>query len=264
MNFYDREQLLNFFNLEEDQQHTLIQQLDLIESAYAQYAIKVSSFLSPAIVQVLKNIKIKNDFQLHFFGGNTTAERTCFAVGPEYLEITNGDYGLAGMKINYHAKFSKIGHRDVLGSLMSLGIKREKIGDIYVFEGHTDCIIKEDIYEYIKMSLKKIKNQGITIEKIPLTAVTYKAPEYKIIHTTLNSNRLDAIISKGFNLSREDSKKLVNFKKVKVNHQLTETHHEALAEGDLISVRTKGRMILHSINGKSQKDRLKVALKIYK
>lgn len=264
MKFYDRDKILSIFNLEASKAQELIKHLDLIENAFANYSIEISNFLSPDLIEVLKNIKIKHDFNLKFYGGNSNAERQCFAVFPEYIDLKLKDYALIGLKISYHAKYSKIGHRDVLGSLMSIGIKREKIGDIYVYDGHTYCIMKEDIYDYVKMSLKKIRNQGISIDRINVSEVEYKEPEFKIINTTLNSNRLDAIIAKGFNLSRDESKKLVNLKQVKVNHQLTDTHHEALEAGDLISVRKKGRMILHRINGKSQKDRLKVSLKIYK
>jgi len=111
------------------------------------------------------------------------------------------------------------------------------------------------------MNINKIRHSSITIEKILLSKIKYKESNYKDIKSTINSNRLDAIIASGFSMDRKSSKKKVLNDMVKVNHRLADTPHIELAEGDLISVQGEGRILLDQILGFSKKNRLKIIIK---
>ncbi len=45
------------------------------------------------------------------------------------------DMGIRALKVNWDPRFRLLTHRDVLGSLMGLGIDRSKFGDVIVQQG---------------------------------------------------------------------------------------------------------------------------------
>ena len=75
-----------------------------------------------------------------FFGGYENAERTAVGFFPEYSEPDDGEFPVCCVKYSFR-KSDKLSHRDVLGALMSLGIKREMIGDIIVDEGAAEVMV---------------------------------------------------------------------------------------------------------------------------
>ena len=81
-------------------------------------------------------------------------------------------------------------------------------------------------------------------------------PEGQRRRITLASQRLDAFVSAGYDLSRSEAQKRINAGLVKLNHlpnQRTDAHVEA---GDLISVRGSGRMKVEEILGQTRRGRL--------
>ena len=69
-------------------------------------------------------------------GGNEASERKRAIVAPDYFEPTEADYEMVLIELNYPSKFVKLTHRNVLGTIMSLGIDRNQLGDIIVNEYH--------------------------------------------------------------------------------------------------------------------------------
>ena len=147
-------------------------------------------------------------------------------------------------------------HKDYLGGILGLGIKRSKVGDILVHEAHTDIILKEEISGFIQINLEKIGNRKVTIEEI--TSSQLEEPEifYKEIKKTLSSYRLDVYLSAAYNLSRQESLSLIKSGYVKVNWEPINKNSKELIIGDIISVRGYGRSILHSVEGVSKKGRI--------
>ena len=63
----------------------------------------------------------------------------------------------------------KYSHRDYLGGLMKLGIKREKVGDIFVFEDGADILILDEISKFLLnniYSLTRFSKSNIEIINI--------------------------------------------------------------------------------------------------
>ena len=54
-----------------------------------------------------------------------------------------------------------LSHRDILGSLMALGIKRETVGDILIEEGRAVVFVCGDVKEYILNQVEKIGRVGV-------------------------------------------------------------------------------------------------------
>lgn len=256
MQFIEDEFVDDFDLLSKDRKK-LIRVIDLINDSIKTYDKKFSNFLSPSIYEIIKKYINIDDFNISFLGN----ERKIMTIYPFYEDVKIKDYPIKAIKLSYNKKFSNIGHRDVLGTLMSLGIKRDNIGDIAVFNDKTFIVVKKNIFDYLKFNFKKIKNTPISLKEISYDKIRFPKKKFKKIKTTLKTNRVDAIISKGFGINRKSSKKFVINKKVKVNHFLISKPYKDINKGDLISVKGKGRLILSKKLGLSNKDRLKVIIK---
>jgi len=81
---------------------------------------------------------------------------------------------------------------------------------------------------------------------------------------TVASPRLDTLVAEGFGLPRADAAALVAQGAVSLNYEPCAKPDRRVEEGDLLSVRGKGRLRLLSIGGASRKGRLFVTLGIPK
>lgn len=151
-------------------------------------------------------------------------------------------------------------HRSVLGSVLGLGIKREMLGDIIVQNNLCDIIVSKNIAEYILNNLKFVSHEKVGVNEISLDEIIIPEDSSKEVKTTVSSLRLDNIISAGYGISREKSMALVKGEMVKLNHIVTRSAVKTVHEGDLISVRGKGRLEIREIDGTSKSGRIKIVL----
>lgn len=171
-------------------------------------------------------------------------------------EITNKDFQIEILKITYNKKFGNIAHKDVLGAILGLGIKRECIGDI---------IISDDIYVYvIKEMCSFIVNNLLTVGKVNVNVKLSSFDEIKDISINnyvedemlISSYRLDTIVSERTNLSREKAKQYVLLKNVKINGNININPDYIVKINDLISIHRYGRVIIKEEIRKTKKDKI--------
>lgn len=160
-------------------------------------------------------------------------------------------------------KFSDdLTHRDFLGSILGLGIKRETIGDIIISNNKGYVICLESISQYIIDNLTKVKHTSVYCDRcasLPSDALP-KPTEQLVIVSSL---RLDIIISGVYNLSRSKSSALVEGERVFINGKLTVNNSAPLKDGDTVSVRGIGRFRFKEIAGDTRKGRIRIICDIY-
>jgi RNA-binding protein YlmH len=261
MKYYSKEELINHSKIAKDDQIELIKALETIDQSTKYYSFEYTNFLTPSIYVITEDYVIPEDFNISYIGGHEKSERKILLIRPSYMKIEEKELPITALQINYSKKYSNISHSDILGTLMGNGIRRDFVGDIYVYDEYAHVIVMDSIVDYLKMNISRVRNSSVTIEKISLSKIKYNESDYKNIKTTINSNRLDAIIASGFALDRKSSKKKVLNDMVKVNHRLADTPHTELVEGDLISVQGEGRILLDEIIGFSKKNRLRIIIK---
>lgn len=199
--------------------------------------------------RILKTLKVN----FLFDGGYQEAERKVLVIFPE----SKSEMDLLPIKIlniTYNGKmFKDITHRDVLGAVMSLGIKREKIGDIILCEDNCQMIVHNDISNFIICNLEKIKNTNVNIKLDDNKEIRFA--EQRIIEITgfVPSLRLDCIIEEGFKIPRSEASQLIKDKKVFVNWELISKSSFELQSDDTISVRGMGRLVFEGISGTTKK-----------
>ncbi len=235
---------------------------DAMRLAEKRFSVKTLGFLNPhERILIQKNIKPPIGMEVIFDGGVPEAERTLMVCLPEYVEANQEEYitllECTGRDI------ATLNHRDFLGSLMGLGITREKIGDILVGSEKTYLFIKPDIVEYVLENLTKIGRCGIRLKEVPVSQAELPEPDVKEIKTTVSALRLDAVVSAGTGVARGKAAELIQAGQVSMNWETAQSVSATVRENDVISVRGFGRMKLQSTTGTTRKGRIGVVIVRY-
>ena len=106
------------------------------------------------------------------------------------------EYPISALKITpAYPKFAeRLGHRDILGSLMQLGIDRCKLGDILVGEQEAYLLCEETVADYFAEHLEKIRHTLVKVEPCSLTDLKV-TQEFQSQDGIVTSDRIDAVIA---------------------------------------------------------------------
>ena len=217
----------------------------------------MTSFLDPRGQYILEVIVGSfEDMKVSYFGGQS-AERKRAIIAPSYFEPTEDDFEEVLIQINYPEKFVSIQHQHVLGTLMSLGIEREQVGDIIV--GDTiQFVLTKQLESYIMMELTKIKGATVKLDSIPFKDMIQSKENWNIHHSTVSALRLDVVLKEMIRKSRSIAKQLIEKKRVKVNHTLIDSPDFQLQNNDLLSIQGFGRARIIDIGGKTKKEKVHI------
>lgn len=236
--------------------------LDKVEQCrYSSFAY--SDFLSPYEAAIAKRILSKVNGIFHMFtGGYEGAERVLAAISQNFIEEEEAlnSAPMSFLRITPSAG-KLLSHRDYLGSLLGLGIKREKLGDILVCETYADVFLIDKIAEYILYNLDKIGNTKVECELRDVYQYTAPQRKEKIITATVASLRADSLASSCFSVSRTKVLEYFKAQRVNINWEVVQNPSKMLSEGDVISIRGKGRAVLEKVGGTTKKDRINILIK---
>ncbi|MGP4068187.1 YlmH family RNA-binding protein [Halobacillus sp. B29] len=230
------------------------------EDVELKYQRKLSDFLNPREQDIVKAVMGNHpDFNFGLSGGKDQAERKRVIIAPEYEIIEEDDYQLTMLEASYPAKFVTLEHPDVLGAFMSLGIRREKLGDLVVKDGTIQIITDQEISDYIRMNFTGVKRATVNFEEKPLSQMLESEETWVMKDTTVSSLRLDVLVKEIYGMSRKKAGMHIDSGHVKVNFRVVENGAFQLQEGDLISLRGQGRSKLEEIQGITKKEKYKVS-----
>jgi RNA-binding protein YlmH len=228
-----------------------------------QYAPKRTDFLDPRQQHIVQSILGQNE-EVHFSFFSENTERKRALLYPSYFQPEEEDYGIRLFEIEYPSKFVTIEHRQVLGSIMSLGLKREKFGDILAHEEKIQLILAEEISEFVRMELKQIGKAKVNLQDIPFSELIKSREEWQEKVTTVSSLRLDVVLAAIYNISRQKAQTYIKSNLVKLNWKITENASIEVEAGDVISARGYGRSKLISIEGRTKREKWRISLGILK
>lgn len=197
-----------------------------------------------------------------FYGGYAEAERVILMNLPDYAFLQDQN-PLTVIRAEKAPGAKPLTHRDYLGSLLGLGIKRERIGDILVREDGADIIVLSEIADFILTHYGKAGCVSLNLTQRPIDDLIVPKAERKPVKDTVASLRLDNIIASAFGLSRGKAAEAIGRGLVFVNHVETTKPDFLLKEGDNLTLRGKGKACLTEVGGKSRKDRLYITLEKY-
>ncbi|MBP2653061.1 MAG: RNA-binding domain protein [Firmicutes bacterium] len=234
---------------------------DLAEGALRSRKYRVSEFIDPhgysiaeTIVAHYERIKLETD------GGFCGAERVKAAFVEDDFPGSI-DFGIAALSLNVDVRYFQISHRDVLGAVLGLGLKREVIGDIIMGTNGCQIVCETAMADFISRNLLKIGVAPVEIEPLALTDIAPREERVKEIRNTVASLRLDVVAAAGFGTSRTKMSGEIAADKVKVNWQDAKSAAQFVKAGDIISMRGRGRVEVSEVLGQTKKGRISVLLK---
>ena len=256
-----RENMLSFAQQPEDR--LLISQLwDKMNQAEKYFQPAFTSFLDlrqQALCRTAMEYAGNHGFFL--FGGYPQAERRLALFLPDYMDAPEDIPAESSPLCALRAKPRggvELNHRDYLGSLMGLGIRREMVGDILVSPQSADILLMAEMGEYVRHNLEKAGHASIAMEPIPLEALLVPPLQFKSLRDTVPSLRLDAVLTVAFSLSRGDAAECIRRGLVQVDGADALKGDKPVAEGARISLRGRGKAILAHIGGLSKKGRIQI------
>ena len=233
--------------------------LDTFEICERSGIPKFLGFLNEEEAATADAILQKQKARFQFFGGYEEAGRQMLCCYPEWCD--NPSFPICAVTFSFRG-CDKLSHRDVLGSLMSLGLTRESVGDILVEQGRAVVFLVKEIAAHVKEQTRKIGSVGVASQDgftLPLPG----QGELADFSDTIASARLDCVVSALAGSSRSKAVNLIESGLVTVNSFLSDKATKLVQNGDVISVRGKGKFIISSLNEFSKKGRIIIKYKKY-
>lgn len=237
--------------------------LDLSRQAGQKDIVLFSDFLNLNELNIFKQGISQLYTGYETFGGYELSERQMIAFIPDALCYA-WDYPIACLKITpANKKFAEpLSHRDVLGSLMNLGIERSKLGDILVKEDEIYVFCQEKIAAYLMDGLTRIRHTVVKCESVQPGAFSFE-PKKELAEGIIASNRLDNVVACVCKTSRSQASQWIKGGKVFLdNRQVLQVSMECNPQ-TLISVRSVGRFRFLDSQGETRKGRLKIQYEKY-
>lgn len=257
----DKQQLLQEYRKQEDK-ILLAQILDKIESSEKRGKIENTDFLDMYQSVLVKNFLKKLGVNHYiFYGGIEEAERKIVIFYPE-------EYNESMISKNYikmckviritlsEEDYEKYTHRNYLGGIVKLGMKREKVGDILVFHNGADIIVKQETAEILARELEMLTRfQNAKIEVKEITDIREPEIRKEDISIIVPSLRLDNIVSDLARTSRSKAVQIINQERVFVNGQNETKPSKNIKLNDVITIRGKGRFVVKEFTGTTRSGR---------
>ncbi|MBQ3074835.1 MAG: hypothetical protein IJC26_02095 [Clostridia bacterium] len=199
-----------------------------------------------------------------FYGGFEEAERCVALFGTEEDLGYPWESDLVLLKIEPRMqKFADaLTHRDFLGAILNLGIKRELLGDLLIFENVGYQFVLEQMADYLIRNLTRVRHTSVCITRCDAlpdgAGVTLE--ERSVVAA---SSRADAVIAAVWSLSRSEAKKLIEDERVTIRGKKVTDPAKELSEGDRLSVRGYGRFYFDGEEKKTRSGRGRMKVRVF-
>lgn len=259
----DKRELLRRTARNEDERILLGQVWDRYEKCRSRSMATHTAFLSPAEAaaaqRLLHTMGVTEDYAL--WGGYEGAERAQLHFLPDWLEAPEED-AIRALRCTWYPG-DKLTHRDLLGSLMGLGIVRETVGDILVDDHTADVLVADTVADFLSENWTSAGRTHLEVAGISLHDLHLPQRQCREVRDTVSSLRLDNVAAAGFSLSRSRAAEAVEAGKVQVNWTDCTRGDKTLSEGDVITLRGMGKIELLEVGKLTKKGRISVVIRRY-
>ncbi len=196
-------------------------------------------------------------------GGQPDCERQEAFFLPEYMEPEEFDPSEYIRAIRIDAHFGSPGHRDYLGAVLGLGVRRESIGDIRILGETAYIFCVPAVQQLLLDEFKKAGRVSVTVSPCALSEVPPPVIRTRTLTFTVKSLRLDAVAGSMFGISRTAAAELIRAGAASLNYSVCEKTDAPVEEGDIVSLKGYGKGQLKTVGGKSKKGRLFAEAEVY-
>ena len=217
-------------------------------------------FLDDFQQRVCRDALVRSPLSHRFFGGYEDAERSYLGLALTHEDLADGRYPIACVRVRYRPQ-DGITHRDLLGSVMGLSLKREAVGDILAEEDAARLYLSSAVKETVLTQLTKVGRAGVSCQEVPLGGTG--ARRYQEMAGSLSSLRLDCAAAFLGSLSRSDAAKHISGGLVAVDGRTVLDQARIIKPGEKISIRGTGKFLFDREIGTSRKGKLRVLFRKY-
>lgn len=237
--------------------------IDLSKRAANKNIVTFSHFLNLNELNILHQSVRELHSSFETFGGYQQAERQMAAFIPDALSYV-WEYPMRTVVLTpSHRKFAEdLTHRDVLGTLMHLGIKREMLGDLLLPDNHIYVFCADAVADYLCDNCTRIRHTTVTVQQVPVQEVYYE-PKRIEKEGIVSSFRLDTILADVCKLSRSAAQKLILEGNTFINSKKILQKDYLCQDGDILSVRHYGKFQIVSAGQVTKKGRIKYHYSMY-
>ena len=158
-------------------------------------------------------------------------------------------------------KSDKIKHSNILGTLFSLGLNDDVIGDIIVMDDYFYLTTLTRLSSFIKNNLTIIN--GERIELLEETDIVLNKDRFLKMKLLVSSMRVDTIVSKITNTNRLKVNSMIKDNIILVNYNTVKSSSLILKNNDILSIRKYGKYIIKNIIGTTKKNNLVLEIEKY-
>lgn len=244
------------------EEHAFIDQIiEWREQVKSEYTYKLLDFLDPREADIVQAIiGAKDEVKCAFWGGYEQAERKRAILYPEYYEVLEEDFDLILYSIQFPSKFVTLDHPKILGSIMGLGLKRSKFGDILINESKVQIIVAGNVDEYVRLHLNQVGKTNVILEQMPFNDILAVDDDWLEQTVTVSSLRMDVILAEVFRQSRQKVLPYIHSQLVKVNWKVVDDPSFTCHQGDTLSMRGFGRCKISRIEGQTKKEKWRIVV----
>lgn len=253
-------------DLQKDEAQLKKRFLELYEKAYQRNVFLFTGFLGLAEQESFWQCSGQmNRDSFSLSGGMQDAERVMIRFGnPQELGYEQ-EFPIVCMHLYPpRKKFAEdLTHRDFLGALMNMGIERSLLGDILVQDREAWLFCNESIAPFLMENLTGVRHTNINCElREELPEICKRQLETQ--EFTVASERIDAVVSRLYNIARSNGAALFTTDKVWVNGRRMEKSTYLLKTQDVVSVRGFGKFVYYGTTRETKKGRLSVSVGVYR
>lgn len=239
---------------------------DLAERSYSRNIYTFTGFLGLAELDIFHRMEKELGYAGYtLYGGCEDADRKMIRFGEEVRLGYEMPFPIVCIHIKpLIARFAdELSHRDFLGALMNLGIQRSTIGDIRAGEKEACLFCVDSIAPFICENLVQVRHTHV---KCTVTEDMSEFPQEEPVPVPIQvqSLRVDAVLAKVYNMSREKSLDLFRTGKVYVNGRLCENNSRLLKSSDTVNARGYGKFRIEGETGETRKGKLAIEVVVYR
>ncbi|OLN33406.1 RNA-binding protein [Desulfosporosinus metallidurans] len=228
--------------------------LDVIDAVLMRESKQLTPFLSLAMREWAETVLSKEHLVYLVEGGFPEAERERIILAPWGEQLDPKDADISILKVHPKNSRAQLEHRQILGSLLGLGFKRDVLGDIQAGQNGyyvaTTAEITPFLLDHWTQAGREKIEVSLNVDKLDLFAE--RGEERRI---TVNSSRLDTIIANAFRVSRSSAQEWIIQGKVRRSGLVVSKTDTEVQPGDIISCRGQGRVKLLE-HSQTRKERL--------
>ena len=248
----NKKDFINLLNLEEFEALKLFERFNLARTK--NISVFTDEFYTPDVWSTLQEMNLF-DVNVESFGFFEDGERRVIAFNKEEYDL----FPISLLRIQCNTKFSKLEHKDYLGSIMALGINRNKIGDLSLRDDGCYVAVHHSIIDFLINNLNKIRNLNCKCEII-YDLDEIPKPSYEEKNIIVTSKRLDCIVAALGNISRSKALDAINSGSVLLDYRITKDKSKEVSEDSRLTIRGIGKFKISNIFGTTKSGRLKLTV----